>query len=118
MKIAVPLLLMFWVLVCTAKRGASESVHGGVLTLHECIAECLKENPKLLSEQYTLSADKENIWNARSNYLLLSPVTQVSGACPAARLAPGRFLGSTILMLLGSSPAVRRGNQQVGVLTG
>jgi outer membrane protein TolC len=69
MKRAAPLLLVFWVLLCTVKRGASESLHSGVLTLHECIAECLQGNPRLLSEQYTLSADKENIWKARSDFL-------------------------------------------------
>lgn len=41
----------------------------GVLTLHECIALCLSQNPKLTSEKYTLAAAKENIWRARSGLL-------------------------------------------------
>ena len=60
---------MFWASICAFARSVDNGAPSGVLTLHECITECLKGNPRLASEQYTLAADKENIWKARSSVL-------------------------------------------------
>jgi outer membrane protein TolC len=38
------------------------------LTVHECIAESLKQNPQLLSQHFTLQANKENIWKEQSGF--------------------------------------------------
>jgi outer membrane protein TolC len=69
MKRAALLLPLFWASICAFARSADNGAPSGVLTLHECITECLRGNPRLASEQFTLAADKENIWKARSAFL-------------------------------------------------
>jgi outer membrane protein TolC len=69
MKRMLLLLPLFGASICAFARSVDNGAPSGVLTLHECISECLKGNPKLASEQYTLAADKENIWKVRSSAL-------------------------------------------------
>ena len=64
MRAATTLLLAFGLLV----RGTAEGAGDKLLTLHECIAETLKLNPQLLSEHFTLQADKESIWKEKSSF--------------------------------------------------
>jgi outer membrane protein TolC len=66
MKRPALLLALLWASVCAFARSGDKAAPSGVLTLHECITECVKGNPRLLSEQFTLAADKENIWKVRS----------------------------------------------------
>jgi outer membrane protein TolC len=69
MKRAASFLLALGMSIYASAHDARVVPKAGILTLHECIIECLRANPKLLSEQYTLAADKENIWKARSSLL-------------------------------------------------
>jgi outer membrane protein TolC len=76
MRRVLSLLVVFSVSVCAVARSENKIAHSenksvasAILTLHQCITECLRGNPKLLSEQYTLAADKENIWKARTAFL-------------------------------------------------
>lgn len=69
MRKVVLLLALFWASSCVSARSADKGAPSGVLTLRECISECLKGNPKLASEQYTLAANKDNIWKVRASVL-------------------------------------------------
>jgi outer membrane protein TolC len=69
MRRVVLLLPLLWASICAFARNQENSASHGVLTLHTCITDCLRGNPRLASEQYTLAADKENIWKVRSSVL-------------------------------------------------
>jgi outer membrane protein TolC len=64
MKAAATLLVVFGLLVQGTVEGAGDKV----LTLHECITQTLKRNPQLLSQHFTLQADKESIWKEKSSF--------------------------------------------------
>jgi outer membrane protein len=65
MKAAAFLLVISCLPICSGSAHAESRV----LTVHECIAECLSRNPGIAARQLTLAADKENIWKARSGLL-------------------------------------------------
>jgi outer membrane protein TolC len=65
MKLAGPLLLAIWMWVGAVANGGTDRA----LTLRDCIAQGLGTNPGLKSERFTLAADKENIWKAKSSFL-------------------------------------------------
>jgi len=65
MKHAGPLLLAIWMWVGAVANGGTDRA----LTLRDCIAQGLGQNPGLKSERFTLAADKENIWKAKASFL-------------------------------------------------
>ena len=65
----------FLLAVLLSVQGIASGAGDRLLTLHECIAEGLKQNPQLLSEHFTLQANKENIWKEKSGFY-----PQVNGA--------------------------------------
>src|SRR5258708_4683947 len=65
MKLAWPLLLAIWMWVGAVANGGTDRA----LTLRECIAQGLGQNPGIKSERFTLAADKENIWKAKASFL-------------------------------------------------
>jgi len=65
MKAAAFLLVISCLPICPGPAHAK----GRVLTVHDCIAECLIRNPGIAARQLTLAADNENIWKARSGLL-------------------------------------------------
>jgi outer membrane protein TolC len=65
MKLAGPIFLAIWMWVGAVANGGTDRV----LTLRDCIAQGLGQNPGLKSEKYTLAADKENIWKAKASFL-------------------------------------------------
>src|ERR1700693_6633608 len=68
MRKVVWLLPLLWASTCAFARNPEKGASGGVLTLHTCITECLKGNPQLASEQFTLAAGKESIWKEKSSF--------------------------------------------------
>src|SRR5580704_3115267 len=75
MRKVVLLLPLLWASTCAFARNPEKGASGGVLTLHTCITESLRGNPRLASEQFTLAAGKENIWKEKSGFY-----PQVSGS--------------------------------------
>ena len=65
MKLAAPALLAIWIWLAGVANGRTDRV----LTLHDCIAQGLGQNPGLKSERYTLAAQKEKIWKEKSSFL-------------------------------------------------
>ena len=65
MKLTGPLLLAICMWVGAVAHGGTDRA----LTLHDCIAQGLGQNPGLKSERFTLAADKENIWKAKASFL-------------------------------------------------
>jgi outer membrane protein TolC len=104
------LLSLFWVSVSAFARSGDNGASAGVLTLHECIVECLRGNPQLASEQYTLAADKENIWKVRSAFL---PELAGQGEIAGLSGSPTGYwtlLGVNDLDETGTVTTTRRGN--------
>jgi outer membrane protein len=60
---------LLFVISCLPICSGSAYAEDRVLTVHDCIAECLSRNPGIAARQLTLAADKENIWKARSGLL-------------------------------------------------
>lgn len=71
MKAATAFLLALFLFLHGIVRAAGDRS----LTVHECIVESLKQNPQLLSQHFTLQANKENIWKEQSGFY-----PQVNGA--------------------------------------
>jgi outer membrane protein TolC len=105
------LLPLLWASFSAYARSADNGAPAGVLTLHQCIIECLKGNPRLASAQYTLAADKENIWKVRSAFL---PELAGQGEIAGLRGSPDGYwtlLGVNDLDVTGTVTTVtRRGN--------
>ncbi|MBV8215636.1 MAG: TolC family protein [Verrucomicrobia bacterium] len=60
------------VILLLISMGSCAVAHAGTdrpLTLHDCIGQALGKNPGLKAAQYTLQADKEDIWRAKSAFL-------------------------------------------------
>jgi outer membrane protein TolC len=105
------LLSLLWISVSAFARSADNGAAAGVLTLHECITECLKGNPRLASEQYALAAQKENIWKVRSAFL---PELSGEGEIAGLSGSPDGYwtlLGVNDLDVTGTVVTTRRGSQ-------
>ena len=81
-ELAVPLLLMFWVFVCTRKQH-KQRCRGGVLTLHDASPNASRKIRNFCQNTICYQPTKRMSGTPGRIICLLSPVAQVSGLVPA-----------------------------------
>jgi outer membrane protein len=114
MKAAAFLLVISCLPICSAPAHAE----GRVLTVHDCIAECLSRNPGIAARQLTLAADNENIWKARSGLLPDLKGSAYLGVYTGSPIGPWSILGVNDVEETGVVNQGRQGRQPFRVSWG
>ncbi len=114
MKAAAFLLVISCLPICPGPAHAK----GRVLTVHDCIAECLIRNPGIAARQLTLAADNENIWKARSGLLPDLKGSAYLGVYTGSPIGPWSILGVNDVEETGVVNQGRQGRQPFRVSWG